>query len=124
MSNFVDLLAVSGGLFIIIFLLGYRLRRSGIPYNTFVVTVHKLSGLGLGVYLGIKLYRRHQMMTLRTLEILIVALTILLFAVNVATGSLLSSEKAMPPVVTTLNKFMPYLAILATAAVIFLVLGT
>ena len=99
-----DLLLIIAGLYFTgIFVFGYWLRRRGKPYSTLLVTIHKLIGLGLGIYLGFLIFQRNQLTPLTPIEMIATAVTILLFAINTATGSLLSTEKSMPAVITVLN---------------------
>ena len=87
-----DLLLIIAGLsFTGIFAFGYWLRRRGKPYSTLLVTIHKLIGLGLGIYLGFLIFQRNQLTPLTPIEMIATAVTILLFAINTATGSLLST---------------------------------
>jgi hypothetical protein len=87
-----------------------------------LVTIHKLIGLAAGIFLGINVYRIHKLAPLSLGQILAVAVTVLLFAVNVATGSLLSTNKAMPEVVSIINKFFPYLTVISTGVMLYLLL--
>ena len=121
METKVLIFIITGLSFLLIFLFGFRLNKVGIPYSTILVTAHKLIGLGLGVYLTWNIYEKHLVHPLTPIEITATAVTVILFAVNTATGSLLSAEKPMPPVITTLNKIAPYFTILSTTAVIILV---
>jgi len=105
--------------FLFIFTFGYWLSRVGKPYSTFLVTVHKLAGLGIGIYLVTTVYRTHQSAGLEPLHVALTALTALLFVALVATGSLLTAERAMPPIVTTLHKVLPYLAVVSTGGLFY-----
>ena len=114
---------VSTGLFFLfIFLSGLWLSRKGRPFSMLLVTIHKLIGLAAGIFLGINVYRIHKLAPLNLGQILAVAVTVLLFAVNVATGSLLSTNKAMPEVVSIINKFFPYLTVVSTGVMLYLLL--
>ncbi len=114
---------ISAGLFFLfIFLSGFWLNRAARPYSTLIITIHKLIALGLGIFLGWTVYQTHQAAPLTGTQVVLVAATILLFAVNVATGSLLSTNKAMPGAVSFLNKWIPYLTVIATAAMLYLLL--
>jgi hypothetical protein len=108
--------------FLFIFLSGFWLSRQARPHPVLLVTLHKLIALAAGVYLGLTVYRAHQVTPLDPLQIAAVAVTALLFAVNVATGSLLSSKAVMPEVVTTLNKAVPFLTVVSTGVVIYLLI--
>ena len=85
------------------------------------VTVHKLIGLALGVYLAWMVYQTHKLIPLSSTQIIAVVVTVLLFAVNVATGSLLSTNKPMPEMVSLINKWFPYLTAVSTGIMIYLV---
>jgi hypothetical protein len=114
---------VSTGLFFLfIFLSGFWLSRKGRPFSMLLVTIHKLIGLATGVFLALNIYRIHKTAPLSPVQIVAVAVTVLLFAVNVATGSLLSTNKAMPEVVSIINKFFPYLTVVSTGVMLYLLL--
>jgi hypothetical protein len=109
-----------GVLFLFIFLSGFWLNHSGSPYHVLLVTLHKLIGLGIGVYLGLSLYWFSKTTSLSPIQIALIAITVLCFAINVATGSLLSSNKPMPKAVSLLNKYFPYLTLVSTGGMIYL----
>jgi hypothetical protein len=111
-----------GLFFLFIFLTGIRLNRTGWPHSTLLITIHKLVGLGLAVFLGLTVYRVFQAAPLTALQAILIGITILLFIVNVTTGSLLSTNKPMPAAVTIMNKLMPYLTVLSTAVMLYLLL--
>ena len=104
--------------FLIMFPFGYWLSWMGKPYSTLLVTIHKLAGLGVGVYLVTSVYRAHQAAGLAPIQIALVVLAALLFIALVVTGSLLTAERAMPPFVTTLHKVLPYLAVVSTGGLL------
>ena len=58
------------------------------------------------------------------LQITAVVVTILLFAVTVVAGSLLSIDKPMPAVVLKLHQVMPVLSVLSAAGTLYLLLGS
>lgn len=109
----------TGAFFLFIVLTGLGLRRMGSPYSIPLVTLHKLIGLGAGIYLGFAVYRTYQAAGFDLAQVVALALTVLLFAVNVATGSLLSTNKVMPKPVQTLNRWVPYLTMIATGWLIY-----
>ena len=53
-------------LFIFVFLSGFWLYRSGHPFNTVILTVHKLIGLGALILIGVTIYQVNQVTTLST----------------------------------------------------------
>ena len=112
------------GAFLILFLSGFWLNRSGKPYGTFIFTIHKLTGLGTGIQLFIMVRQAYQTMHLGPVEVAAVTATILCFIGIATTGSLLSVpiSKPMPGIVSTLNKIFPYFTVMATAITLYLLL--
>jgi len=110
-------------LFLLILASGLWLSRSGKPFGTFLLTIHKLAGLGTGILLAVTVYRIHQVAPLALLEIAAVVVTVLLFAGTVAAGALLSIDKPMPAIVSKLHHITPYLAVLSTAVALYLLLS-
>ena len=111
---------ISGLFFIFIFLSGFWLSRTGKPYNMAIITAHKLVSLAGGVYLARMVYRLHRQNPFSPVQIAAIVVTILFFVVNVTTGSLLSATKPMPEIVSMLNKYFPYLTVITTAGMFFL----
>jgi len=118
--NLMDSKLVSAGaFFLFIFLSGFWLSRTGRPHGMLPVTIHKLIGLALGVYLGWMIYQTQKVIPLSSTQIIAVVVTVLFFAVNVATGSLLSTNKPMPEAVSLVNKLFPYLTVVSTGVMIY-----
>jgi hypothetical protein len=112
---------LAGAAFLFIFLSGYLLTRIGKPYNMLIITIHKLVGVALGVYLALALYRQHAAVGLSSLGLILIVVTVLFFILMVTTGSLLSAERSFPNRVTVLHRIFPYLTVIATAVLIFLI---
>ena len=110
----------TGAFLLFIILTGLGLRRMGSPYSIPLVTLHKLIGLGAGIYLGLLVYRTYRAAGFDLAQVAAVAVTVLLFAVNVATGSLLSTNRVMPKPVQIMNRWVPYLTLIATGWLIYL----
>lgn len=107
-------------LFVVIFVSGYWLSRSGKPYGTLLLTIHKLIAVGAFVFLVITMVRSGRAGALGTAGWVAGGVTGVLFLSLIATGGLLSSDLETPAVVSTLHKIAPYLTILSTAATLFL----
>lgn len=114
-----------GVAFLVMFLSGFWLNRTGKPYGTLIFTVHKIIGLGMGIFLFITVRQIHQAAPLSPVEIALVALTILFFIATVTTGSLLSIpiSKPMPGIVSILNKIFPYFTVLSAAITLYFLLN-
>ena len=111
--------------FIIMFLSGFWLNRTGKPYGTLVFAAHKLIGVGLGIFLYITVKQLHPTSPLSVTEIILIALIVLSFIGTVTTGSLLSLpvSKPMPEIVSTMNKIFPYITVLFTLVPLYLLLN-
>ena len=114
-----------GAAFIIMFLSGFWLNRTGKPYGTLIFAIHKLIGVGIGVLLFVMIKQIHQTASLASVEVIAVTITVLFFLATVTTGSLLSVpiSKPMPDIVSTLNKIFPYFTVLSTGIMLYLLLN-
>jgi hypothetical protein len=110
------------GLFLFIYLVGFRLSRAGKPYKPLLFNIHKLVGLATGVYLGVVVYRAHQLTPLDMRQGSLVIVTALSFVATVVTGGLVSIDKTLPAVVTRLHRLFPYLTALVTGVLLYLLL--
>ncbi len=119
----------AGLFFLLIFLSGFWLSRSGKPYGALLFNLHKLIGLGAGVYLALTVYRSHQAAPLSPLQLALVAATALVFVVLVVAGGLLSAHAegslrslspAMVAALTLAHHLLPYLAVLGAATTLAL----
>lgn len=112
---------ISAGLFFLfIFLSGFWLSQAGKPYCMLIITIHKLIGLGVGIYLVLTDYRIYQEAMLSPIEITAIVVTVLFFIGLVAIGGLLSAQKSLPRYVSMIHKMFPYLTVLSTGVTIFL----
>ncbi len=106
--------------FIFILLSGIWLSRRRGRYGALLLNVHKFLGLAIGALLGLTVYQVARATALGVREIAAVALTVLLFAGTVAAGGLLSTAKPMPAAILRLHQVVPYVAVLSTAAMLYL----
>ena len=81
---------ITGIFFLFILLSGFWLSRSGKPYNGLIFNIHKLIGLGAGIYLIRTVYLTHQAAPLGPTQWTAIVVTVLLFLFAVAAGGLLS----------------------------------
>lgn len=110
------------GLFVLIFVSGFWLTFTGKPYHMLVITVHKLISVGVLVYLGYLLYRAQQSEGLGLWLIVTAVIAALSFIAAIATGALLSSDLPPSPLVLTLHFVTPYLTILTSGWMLFLLI--
>lgn len=120
----IQLRIVGAGLFfLLIFFFGFWLSRSGKPYNLVIFTIHKLIVLGAVVFLATTIYKVHQASPLSPVHIIAIVITAVCFIATIITGGLLSIDKAMPLIVLRLHKITPYLTILSSSVILYLLLA-
>ena len=115
-------LLIMGGCFIIILIFGFVLSRTGKPYNSLLLNVHKLVSLGAFVYLVVTLVQFNRLVPLGTLEWIVFAACCVFFVSLIVTGGLMSALKNPPEFLHTIHQIAPYLAILSTAGTLYLLL--
>jgi hypothetical protein len=110
----------AGIFFIMIFIFGFWLHRSGKPYNSLLLNIHKLIALAALVLFVREMVLVNQIAALSTLALTVGVLTVLLFVVGIITGGLVSIDKPMPAVVLGVHQVAPYLTVFSTAATLYL----
>jgi hypothetical protein len=115
---------IGAAAFLVVFLSGYWLGRSGNPYSFIILTVHKLIGVGILVLLVIAMIRSHRVAALGPAELILGVVSGIFFISLIATGSLLSGDNEMPAFVLRLHQIAPYLTVLSTAATLYLIQGS
>jgi hypothetical protein len=108
--------------FLLIILSGFWLSRTGKPYSTLILTIHKLIGVGVGIYLISTVYRIYKAGSISPIGLAAIVVTILFFVGLVATGGLLSTEKPMPVFISAIHKLLPYLTVLSSGTTLYLLL--
>jgi uncharacterized membrane protein YhiD involved in acid resistance len=114
---------VAGLFFLLVFLAGIWLSRSGRPLNMGLSTVHKLISLSAGIFLLITIYQHSRVIPLNTTEWIAIIVTGLCSLGTVASGGFLSSEKPRSIAVHRVHQIVPVLTLLASAATLFLILS-
>ena len=121
----------TGVFFLFILMSGFWVSRSGKPYPSGVFNIHKLIGLGAGVFLVRTVYLTHQVTPLSAAQWLATGLTALLFIISVAAGGLLSilaegglknMGESTQNAISLAHKFLPYLIMAATGGTLYLLL--
>ena len=122
---------IAGILFLFILLSGFWLSRLGKPYNGLVFNIHKLIGLGEGIYLIRTVYLAHQAAPLDGTQWATIAISVVLFLFAVVTGGLLSIYAegrledlgaAQLRAIETVHKVAPYLILVSTAVLLYLLM--
>jgi hypothetical protein len=114
---------VAAVFFLLVFLSGIWLSRSGRPLNVGISTLHKLISLAAGIFLLVTIYQRSRVIPLNAIEWVAIVVTGLCFLGTVASGGFLSSEEPMPIAVHRVHQIVPVLTLLSSAATLYLVLG-
>jgi len=109
--------------YLLVFVSGFWLSRSGKPYNQVILTLHKLVALAGAILLVIVLYRASRVATLSAAELAAGVVTGLFILGLFVTGALLSIDKPMPAIVSRLHHITPYLAVLSTVVALYLLLN-
>jgi hypothetical protein len=123
MTTFQVKLIETGVFFLLMFFSGFWLNRAGKPYPGGKFNLHKFIGLGTGAFLIVMVYRANQAAPLTAVQVTVVAITALLFILNVIAGGLVSLSKPMPGAVKLVHKVFPYLCAIAAGVTVFFVLS-
>ena len=109
--------------FLLIFLSGIWLSRTGRPLSAGISTIHKLISLVAGIFLLVTIYQRSRLIPLNAAEWIAIVVTGLCFLGTVASGGFLSSDEPRPVAVLRVHQIVPVLTLLSSAATLYLVLG-
>jgi hypothetical protein len=109
-----------GILLIIIFFSGKWLHRSGKPYNSILLNVHKLIALGVGVFLIVVLMQSHRYLPLNTMTVVIAAITGVFYLITGITGGLVSTDLVLPSFMNIIHIYTPYFIFCLTVGTLYL----
>lgn len=123
MSNASTRVLIAGLCFLVVFILGFWLRGSGRPYNGLLLTIHKLVAVGVLVFLIVMISQLNRVSRLSGLELTVALVALLLFLGTIATGALLTADKPMPAIVSTMHLITPFLTVLSTAGTLYMLLS-
>jgi hypothetical protein len=111
--------------FVVVFVSGYSLTRSGSPYSTALLTAHKLVAVAVLAYTVYAAWAAHAgERGLGAAELAVVVAAVVLFAATIATGGMLSTAGTFPPIVGILHRVGPYLTAAATLLSLYLLATT
>ena len=113
---------VGAGLFFLaVFLSGFWLNKSGKPYNTILLTAHKLIALAAAVFFIITILQINRMAHLSVSVLIASVVTVAFFLDAIVSGGLLSARRTRPRIFLTMHQIMPYLTVLSTAVTLYLI---
>jgi len=119
-SSVTNRVMATGALYAVIFAFGFLLARSGSPYSTLLLTVHKLASVAAVILLYKTFTYVNQAQGLSVLAMAVGALTGLAFIGTVATGGLISIGGQVPEIVYLAHRVTPVLSVVLTAASLLL----
>jgi hypothetical protein len=96
-------------IFIFIFLSGFWLSKSGKPFNSGILTIHKLISLGAAAFLVVTVYQVNKVSGLSTIDLVVTVVTGMSFLLTIVSGGLLSIGKSMPTAISRIHKITPFL---------------
>ncbi len=107
-------------LFLLIFLSGFWLMRSGRPYPGIPFNIHKLIALGCAVWLGGVVYRLTQEVPLKGLHAAIALAAAVCAVAAIVSGGLLNLPKMKHARMVILHRVSLTLTTLCTAAMLYM----
>ena len=112
-----------GLFFILVFLSGYRLRQTGKPYGTITLTIHKIIGLVVIIFIFIIISKLSQAVRIGTVELIAYIVSGLIFLSTIITGGLMSLNKEMPSIILIMHRVLSYLTVISTVIVLYIFLN-
>jgi hypothetical protein len=110
----------TGLFFLAIFLSGFWLSRTGKPYGSLYLNIHKLIALAAVVFLVLTITRVNQSARQNAVELTVSIVAALLFLATIISGGLVSIPRTLPAFLTTIHHFLPYATLLAIAGTLCL----
>jgi hypothetical protein len=120
MNTMSNRIMITGALYLVIFAFGFLLTRSGSPYSTTLLTVHKLASLAAIIVLYQTFAAVNKATGLNTLTIAFGLITGLTFVAIIATGGIISIGGQIPELIYKVHRFLPVLNVVSAAAALYL----
>jgi hypothetical protein len=105
---------------LILFLSGFRLTKTGKPYQAFLLTIHKLISLGILIFIIINIFNTQKDGNLTATLLTSGIITGILFLLTIVSGGMVSFEKPMPVIFTKIHHTLPYLNLISSIITLFL----
>lgn len=119
MSPLMQKIVISAAFFLFLFVTGFWTSKSGKPVNQVKMNIHKFIALGAAIFVGISLFRLRPASEWTALETGAVIASAVIAVAAIITGGLSSLARPLPAA-SIIHKVTPYLALLSTAAVLYL----
>ncbi len=109
------------GAAVVVVFTGLWLTRSGRPYSSTLLNIHKLVALVAVVTIGVLAYRANAASALGALELAVLGLTALFVIASFASGGVVSAMEVPPAWILWTHRIVPYLAVVAVSAAMYIV---
>jgi hypothetical protein len=106
--------------FLLVFLTGFWLNRTGKPYSLALFNVHKFIVLGLVAYLIVTVVQATRAAPLASLQIAALVIAALAFVATIVTGGLSNLDQGIATIARQVHQFGPYVTLLASGASLYL----
>ena len=107
----------------VVFASGFLLHRSGSPYSSALLNLHKLVDLAAVVVIAVRLYRANSETPLSVSVWAVIGVTGALIVALFATGAIASASKSPARWVLQVHQLAPWLALVLAAAAAYLTRG-
>jgi hypothetical protein len=116
---------ICGLLFLFTLISGVWVSHSGKPINVVIFTIHKLIALATVIVVAVNVYHLYRAVDIRSfVELVVIAITGLLFIVLFISGALLSLGKQLPGAILRIHQVAPLLALAFSAMTITLLVSS
>jgi hypothetical protein len=105
---------------IVICISGLWLNNSGKPYNTIVLTVHKLISVGTLLYIVFSCYQLNKTATFVPVELVLCISMLILFLIAIGSGAILSTDNQISSFVQIIHRISSIASFVFTGALIYL----
>jgi hypothetical protein len=120
--NIILKISISGLLFLFSIVTGLLLHKSGRPLNTSIFTIHKLTAVGLVIFMVLLIYNFLKDTNIEITTLLLIIVAGLSFLALFVSGALLSIEKTTNKKKLLTHNIATLLALFSTTAVVFLLM--
>jgi hypothetical protein len=105
---------VTIALLVLVFALGFVLKRRGRPHHVLLLTAHKLLALAALILMTITVIRINRATPLDTAALVAAASTAVFFVVAIISGGLVSTHKPATPIALLLHRVTPFVTVAGT----------
>jgi hypothetical protein len=116
---------ICGLLFLFTLISGVWVSHSGKPINVVIFTIHKLIALATVIVIAVNVYHLYRAVDIRSfLELVLIAVTGLLFLALFISGAVLSRGNPLPEAILRIHLVTPLLALVFSTMTIYLLVSS